>query len=358
MAEAPPPLHRSVRARVPLRLDLSGGTLDIWPIHHALDEAGVTVNVALDVPAVAEVIPAAEGDASITLISRDLGIEERFPSSTQIRHAVVSGESRLGLLALLALAAAPQGGYTLRTEAESPSGAGLGGSSALGGAIVAALHAAQGIDIDRVRIQRIAQDVETVLMRKPTGYQDYYPPLYGGLLALEGAVGGVVVERLDVDLAVLERRLRLAYTGEPHVSAVTNWETVRAFIEGEPHARKSIEALAELSLSQREAFQRGDLDAAFQLSVADGQLRQRMAPGVSTPELERINAGVRGAGAMGTKICGAGGGGCVMVILPDDAGAAAAVDAWLAEHLTEGGSRLMPMRLDPEGLTITDLDQG
>lgn len=352
MSTVPPPPLRSVRTRVPLRLDLSGGTLDIWPLYLSLPEPGVTVNVGLDVPTVAEVEAHAPGDESVRLVSTDLGLEEAFETPGHIRTALYTGTCQLPLLARAALAAAPSGGFTLTTNAQSPSGAGLGGSSALGGAMIAALHAARGIEIDKVAIQRIAQDLETSLMRKPTGYQDYYPPLYGGLLALEGATGGVQVERLPVDLDALAARLRLVYTGEPHVSAVTNWETVRAFIEGESHAQSSIRALAELSLSQRDAFRSGDVDAALRIAVNDGQFRQRMAPGVSTAEIERIDAGVRDAGAVGTKICGAGGGGCVMVILEADPGTHGPVDAWLDANLASGGSRQMPLRLDPEGLQV------
>lgn len=352
MSTATPPPLRSVRTRVPLRLDLSGGTLDIWPLYLSLPEPGVTVNVALDVPTEAHVTPHAPGDASVRLVSRDLALDETFASPGHIRSALYGETSKLPLLARAALAAAPDGGYTLTTHAQSPSGAGLGGSSALGGAMIAALHAARGIPIDTVQIQRLAQDIETSLMRKPTGYQDYYPPLYGGLLALEGATGGIQVERLEVDLDALASRLRLIYTGEPHVSAVTNWETVRAFIEGKSHAQTSIRALAELSLSQRDAFRAGDVEAALRIAVNDGLFRQRMAPGVSTAEIERIDAGVRSAGAVGTKICGAGGGGCLIVVLEADPGTHGAVDAWLEANLARGGSQQMPLRLDPEGLQV------
>src|SRR5204863_7981975 len=97
----------------------------------------------------------------------------------------------------------------LVTEAESPAGAGLGGSSALLACAIATLAFAAGRPLELESVRRLAQDVETAVVGGPTGYQDYYPPLFGGCPALEGKAGGVVVERMPVDLEALSRRLRL-----------------------------------------------------------------------------------------------------------------------------------------------------
>lgn len=337
--------HAATRA--PLRLDLSGGTLDIWPLHLALPEPAVTVNVALDLPAEVEIEPL-DGDApAIHLASRDQGREATYADPAQLGEALRHDACPLALLGHAALAAAPGGGYTLTTTARSPKGAGLGGSSALLVAAIGALLDARGERASRERIQHLAQDVETTLLRTPTGYQDYYPPLFGGLLALEGAPGGVVVERLDVDLGQLAARLRLVYTGEPHESGLTNWGVVRAYLDGEPATVEALHALATLARAQREAFRRGDLDRALTLLVEDGDVRRRMAPGVATPSIDALDRAAREAGALGTKICGAGGGGCLMVALPDDAERARRVDAWLERC----GAEPMPLRLVPEGLS-------
>lgn len=329
---------------VPLRLDFAGGTLDIWPLHLALAEPAVTVNVALDLPAEVQVEPL-DGEA-IRLASRDLGGEAHYADPAALRSALSNGSCPLPLLGHAALLAAPEGGYALETSARSPKGAGLGGSSALLVAVIGALTAARGARQDLRTIQRMAQDVETALLRTPTGYQDYFPPLYGGLLALEGAPGGVRVETLAIDLGHLERRLRLLYTGEPHESGLTNWGVVRAYLDGETHTVDALEHLARISRAQRHAFRAEDLDAALALIVEDGAVRRTMAPGVATAEIDRLDAGAREAGALGTKICGAGGGGCVLVVLPDDAPVAAAVDGWLATS----GAQQIPLQLVAEGL--------
>ncbi len=333
-------------AKAPARLDLAGGTLDIWPIHLLLPAPGVTVNVALDTPSRATVEPL-EG-RRIRLVSRDRGEEATYGAPADLARALDRGGAPLGLLGRAVRALAPDGGLVLQTESESPSGAGLGASSSLLVSVLAALLDAQDRE-DEIRPERLvplAVDLETTLLGRPTGYQDFYPPLLGGCLALEGRPGGVVAERLDVDLDALAARLRLVWTGTPHVSGDTNWNTVRAFLDGEDATVAAIHEIAEASLAVRERLLADDLDGALRAVAREGSVRRRMAPGVTTPTIDALEEAVREVGAVGTKILGAGGGGCVLVVLPGPD--AAAVD----EVLERGPWRPLELRLTAEGLRL------
>ena len=336
-----------ISARCPTRIDLAGGTLDIWPIHLLLEEPAVTVNVALDLPVDVEV-ELRPSTPRIVLASADQGLRAEYADRAALRAELAGGSPRLPLLGMALEASEIEGGARVEVRATSPKGAGLGGSSALMVALLGALAHAAGQDHRARSLLQLAQDVETRLLRTPTGYQDYAPPFYGGCLALEGRPGGVVVEHLhDVDLDVLGARLRLVYTGEPHHSGITNWGIVRAFLEGREHAVRSLQAIAANARVLREALRRGDLDAALEASVEDGQLRKKMAPRISTPTLKAIDAAARRAGALGSKILGAGGGGCLLVVL-GPATDAAKVDAALAS----GPGRILPLKLTAEGLTL------
>ena len=334
-----------IEARAPVRLDLSGGTLDIWPLHLSLPAPGVTVNVALDMPAFARVD--ARGDGRIRIVSRDLGEEVTYASAHAMQRAVLERDCPLLLLSTTLVELGIESGIELETEATVPTGSGLGGSSAVLVAVLAALGRTDLEEDDLAAMRILAQGIETRLMRKLTGYQDFYPPLFGGCLAIEGGIFGPEVEPLPVDLEALAARLRLVYTGEPHVSAEANWGVVKAFLERDPHAVRSIEGLGRIARNQRDALRRGDLDEALACLVEDGGLRRRMAEGVTTGPIEALDEAARGAGAMGTKICGAGGGGCVMVALP--AGDSGPVDACLAAS----GLEVLPVKLTPDGVRIT-----
>ena len=336
-----------ISARCPTRIDLAGGTLDIWPIHLLLEEPAVTFNVALDLPVDVEV-ELRPSTPRIVLASADQGLRAEYADRAALRAELAGGNPRLPLLGMALEASEIEGGARVEVRATSPKGAGLGGSSALMVALLGALAHAAGQDHRARSLLQLAQDVETRLLRTPTGYQDYAPPFYGGCLALEGRPGGVVVEHLhDVDLDVLGARLRLVYTGEPHHSGITNWGIVRAFLEGREHAVRSLQAIAANARVLREALRLGDRDAALEASVEDGQLRKKMAPRISTPTLKAIDAAARRAGALGSKILGAGGGGCLLVVL-GPATDAAKVDAALAS----GPGRILPLKLTAEGLTL------
>ena len=337
----------TIHASAPLRIDLAGGTLDIWPIHLALPQPGVTVNAAIDLPAEAwvEVRP---GWSRISLESVDQGARHEFEDVAALAHALRSEHPPLPLLAHALLASGLRGGVRVKTHARSPKGAGLGGSSALLVALLAALGLAEDQKHRAKTLIQLAQDTETRLLGKPTGYQDFYPPFYGGCLALEGAPGGVRPEPIqDVLLSELDGRLRLIYTGEPHHSGMTNWGVVKAFLEGRPHAVKSLLAIADNARAVRAALREGDLDTALEGAVEDGRLRKRMAPRISTPTIKAVDQLAKRGGALGTKILGAGGGGCVLVILGPDTD-----PERLDARLADGPGEVLPLSLTAQGLRL------
>ncbi len=247
----------------------------------------------------------------------------------------------------------PEGGVRLTASATSPAGAGLGGSSALLACVVGTLAHAAGRPLAPEAVRRLSQDLETWIIHGPTGYQDYYPPLLGGCLALEGGFGGVSVERLPVDLGALSSRLRLVYTGAPHHSGITNWGAMRAWFDGEAATVGALQEIAGLSRELRAALRRGDLDGACETIVAEGRVRLRMAPGIATPAIEALDAAVRAAGALGTKVMGAGGGGCVLVILRDE-GASTTPAPALERALATGAGQVLPCRLVAQGLVLRE----
>ena len=346
---------KTVTGRVPVRIDLAGGTLDIWPIHLTLREPGVTVNVAVDVPATVTV-ERTDGTAVRVEVRGAAGgapVVSNFATMADVRASFRDGTDSNKLFTRAIEALVPEGGISLSAKASAPQGSGLGGSSALLACAVATLSHAVGRPLEWEAVRRISQDLETWVIRGPTGYQDYYPPLFGGCLALEGRAGGVVVEKLPVNLEALAKRVRLVYTGAPHHSGITNWGAMRAYFDGERQTVECVERIAELSRLVRDAMRRGDLEGALAHVVEEGQVRLRMAPGVATEGIHALDRAVRAAGALGTKVLGAGGGGCVLVVLRDER-----EPAGLADALRTGGATPIAVRLPPEGLVLVAQEGG
>ena len=125
----------------------------------------------------------------------------------------------------------------IEVSSGSPRGGGLGASSAVTVALIAAGELLLGRPPrDTAGTARLARDLEARLMRLPTGTQDHYPALLGGSLAIGFAPGGETVRRLDVDLTKLGRHLLVVYSGQSHFSAATNWTIIRRCLEGMPRS--------------------------------------------------------------------------------------------------------------------------
>ena len=116
-----------IESKAPTRVDLAGGTLDIWPLY-LFHPGAVTVNAAISLYASCTIETHAAGNNRIKLVSRDIKREESFAS---FKALVKAKRYKLPLLAEILKFFQPPGGFTLTTDSEAPAGAGIGGSSAM-----------------------------------------------------------------------------------------------------------------------------------------------------------------------------------------------------------------------------------
>jgi D-glycero-alpha-D-manno-heptose-7-phosphate kinase len=332
-----------IESRAPTRIDLAGGTLDIWPLY-LFHPGALTVNCAVTRHASCVLESAPRGSRRIVLVSRDSGgRREQFASLAVLERAK---RYRLPLLAELVKIFRPGEGFTLTTSSEAPAGAGLGGSSAMAVAICAALDKFTGADLRRDDWIHISRDVEAVVIRVPTGTQDHYPPAFGGAMAIHLVAGGERREALTCDLAELDRRLLLCYTGKPRQSGINNWEVFKDHIDGGKHVQRNLAQIAAVAREVRQALTSGRWAELGRLVNEEWAFRRRNLPTISTPMIDRIISGARRAGAVAGKVCGAGGGGCVALVIEPEA--RTRVEA-VVEQV---GATLLPMRVARQGVTV------
>jgi D-glycero-alpha-D-manno-heptose-7-phosphate kinase len=324
-----------IRTSAPTRIDLAGGTIDIWPLY-LFHEGACTVNAAISLRAHVDIEPRTDG--RVELRSIDTG---KQVSAAGWRDLIPSGD-----LPLLSLAARQFGfeGATLITRGESPAGAGIAGSSALTIATIGALARWSGAELDDECLLQTAMNVECQTILVPTGVQDYRPALYGGVAAIELRTDRIARVALDVDPRALEERIVLAYTGAPRNSGTNNWEITKRHIDGDRHIFDCFERIRDTAVAMRTALQRGDWDEVGRQIAKEWDNRKRLAPGVSTPAIDDLIARAMGAGATAAKVCGAGGGGCLFCYGPPVARSV------IAEALARGGARLLDYRIEMEGL--------
>ena len=241
---------------------------------------------------------------------------------------------------------------TIHLESASPRGGGLGASSAL---IVALLAAGEELVGARrspaARLAALGRDLEAAMMSLPTGMQDHYPGLLGGALEILYRPGGEVVERLPLDLDALGRSLVVAYTGRSHFSAGQNWEVVRRRLDGEAETVELFAGIADAARALAEALRAGDLARAGEQMAREWSFRRRLAPGVSTGTIEELLDRGRRAGAWGGKACGAGGGGSIALLCPAERRSAVveALEAVDGVRVLEAGPTARRLEVAPIG---------
>jgi len=326
----------TIESSAPTRIDLAGGTIDIWPLY-LFHPGAQTLNAAISLRARARL--ESRADNRVVIRSEDTGATVEANDWKELRD-----RKELRLLSLLVHFFETRS-ITLTTSSESPAGAGIAGSSALNVAVCAALADWNRTHFDPEALLQVAMNVEAQTIAVPTGLQDYRPALYGGVAALELEVDGVRRIPLQVDFRALEHRIVLCYTGEPRNSGTNNWEITKKHIDGDRHIFDCFERIRDTAVNMRERLQREDWDGVGAAIAEEWENRKRLAPGVTTPAIDALIARAAAAGATAAKVCGAGGGGCLFCYGPPNKRDA------IALALAAGGARLLDFTIERDGLT-------
>jgi D-glycero-alpha-D-manno-heptose-7-phosphate kinase len=296
-----------VKSTAPMRVDLAGGTLDIYPLY-LFTEGGLTVNAAITL--MSEVTIETRDDLRVHIVADDLGEEMSAPDAGSLELG-----GKLDLLARLVKFYDPPCGVNVHTKNDVPKGSGLGASSSL---LIALSHALNRLLDDRHSAEDIINfgaNLEAQTIRIPTGKQDYYSATYGGISVIWFDVRGARREELvksNSILAALEERLVITFAGEPRASATSNWKMYRNYVDGEARTVHNIQQIKQTALAMKQALSKGNLDVFGQLLAEEWENRKGLADGVSNDEIEAMMAAAKKAGAVSNKICGAGGGGSMI----------------------------------------------
>jgi D-glycero-alpha-D-manno-heptose-7-phosphate kinase len=312
-----------------VRLDFAGGWTDVPP--YSAREGGVVVAAAVQLHAYAEVTMR---DSGYLLIARDLG------DALEVENlAALAGDGPLPLLrAGLRLLQAPP--CLLVTRSDAPPGSGLGSSGAIDVALVAALAAAGGRKVSVREVADLACRLEGVEAGIPGGRQDQFAAAFGGFLRLTFRDPDAAVEPIALDpgfAAELERRILLCYTGASRFSGNTIGRVMRAYERGEPAISGALDGLRRVAEEMVAALHAADFAKVGALFSENWRLQQLLDPGMSTPEMGRLERAMLDAGALGGKAAGSGAGGSMFFLAPDDPSEARRAVGRL-------GMRLLPVR--------------
>ncbi|MGM9998821.1 MAG: hypothetical protein ACI38Q_05455 [Candidatus Bruticola sp.] len=333
----------SITVTAPMRIDLAGGTLDLHPLYLFLSNP-LTVTASINLYSVAVVTPI-EGNR-VRLISEDLGHSIEMENTAELPLG-----GKLDLLARAVKFYAPQGGLELRTKSAAPKGSGLGASSSLLMSMSKALSLFSERNDSVKDMIMYGAGLEAQNLRIPTGYQDYYGACLGGINGLEFKVEGHNIRSLyssDKFFDKLNKSMIVSFTGISHFSGTSNWNMLKRYVDNEGDTVKRMEAIEDTAHQMWDALICEDIDKVALALDREWQNRRGLAEGVTNDRIDSMVLAAKNAGALASKICGAGGGGCMLTLCkPENRNR-------VIEALQSKGADILEVSIDTEGLRVIE----
>lgn len=206
----------------------------------------------------------------------------------------------------------------ISTVGDMPASTGLGGSSSFAVGLLNALHAYRGERVTAGQLAEEASYIEIERLNQPIGKQDQYAAAFGGLNLFCFKPGGAVSvepQRLaSGSLAKLFRNFLAFWTGHQRDASTV-------LTEQKANTLKKMDALAQMrehAYRLQKLLSNGhcDLKAFGDLLDEGWILKRQLASTITTAEIDDWYGKAKEAGALGGKLCGAGGGGFLLFVVP------------------------------------------
>jgi D-glycero-alpha-D-manno-heptose-7-phosphate kinase len=138
--------------------------------------------------------------------------------------------------------------------------------------------------------------------------------MYGGLQSLRWGPGTHQRQGLNsLIIPELQKRILLFYSGQSRNSGINNWALFKGFIDRQDGIRSQFQAISNAAESLERALEKQDWVAAGAAISDEWKTRKTLAPGITTPSIDRAFQEANQIAPISGKVCGAGGGGCFFV---------------------------------------------
>ena len=335
-----------LKVSAPTRVDLAGATLDIYPLY-LFEGGGVTLNAAIDLCARVEIETRVDNRIELEAVDVGLSLEagglDEFVGKAE--------KTPLDLIARVLKFYQPSQGLNILTKSEVPAGSGLGGSSALLVSLSTALVQLENRPFSKMQIINYGADIEAQSLRIPTGKQDYFSSAYGGFNALWFELEGVRREQLifsEVFLKQLQTQILVGYSGESRFSGMNNWSVVKRYIDDRESTVAKLAKIGQTALAMHQCLKEENLSGFSDCLAQEWSNRKELAPGVTNPAIDHIFAAAHQAGALASKICGAGGGGCFITLV--EKGCQLAVK----KAIVDNGGEILDYHFSDRGVRVVE----
>lgn len=287
--------------RAPLRISFVGGGSDLPDFYHITP--GRVISAAID-----KYVYVAINHAPLLK-----GITARYAITEIVNNAKELKNDRIREIMLdLAI----KDNMEIGVFSHLPVGTGLGASSSFTVALVKGFSAYLGKRLDKRAIAEAACRIEINLLREPIGKQDQYAATFGGFNIFQFNPN----ETVDVDPLLLDYKKRIDL--ENHMlmffTGITR-QAASVLSEQKTNTAKKVKTLksmVKLVDLFRNKLLKGDFEALGRLLYQNWLKKKTLAAKVSNETIDKVYQTAIKAGAWGGKILGAGGGGCILFLVP------------------------------------------
>lgn len=301
--------RRTLVATAPTRLDFGGGWTDVPP--YPEERGGFVCNLAIERRATVRMeLDDAESGTLAGELTAEFAAETASPPAWNTTDPMVRA----------ALTRAGITNVRVQLTSDFPVGAGLGGSSAAGVALAAAVHAWQHQSVSAGEVAEWSRAVEVEELGIAGGFQDHYAAAFGGALGLTFAEtnSAEMIPLRAGFTRTLEQRILLLYTGESRISSATITAVRDAYRDRVPRVIQALARMGELARDMRDALVHENIDQLAACVREHWHHQRALHPAITTERIDAIEHAAYGAGASAMKALGASGGGCVIVCTPPE----------------------------------------
>ncbi len=333
-------LGHPVRAKAPLRISFAGGGTDVAP--YLEEHGGCVLSATIDMYAFATVYLRTDKQYRIFLGD---GKTAHYKKPEEL---VFDGD--LDLVKAVVKHLSPSRGLDLYLFSDAPPGSGLGSSSALVVAMLAAIAELTKSTMDTYELAKRAYRVERVELKQAGGMQDQYAAAFGGFNFIEFlSEDRVIVNPLRIHNNILNElhgSLLLCYTGVTRESWGILERQVAGYKSGKTQSLEALEKIKSLAFDMKEALLTGRLDGFADGLNAGWMAKQNLAKGITNERIDSLYKTALSAGALAGKILGAGGGGFLLLFVPFTKRPA------IMRAMEEAGAQVVPFHFENSGAQV------
>lgn len=303
-----------VVTRAPFRISFAGGGTDLPSFYQR--EYGAVVSTTIDkyvyviINKCRPILGQGVDDACRYRIRLSYSSTENVQSPDELQHPIVREALRLLDLDIP---------MDIATMADVPAGNGLGSSGTFTVALLHALHLIKEEEVDCEQLAAEAARIEIDILGRPVGKQDHYAAAFGGANVIHFLGDGDVRVR-PVGSAGMMRQLLIPSLMLLHTGASRDANTVLS------EQRENADCLTNDLLAMRDHAHQMEklLDDGFQLKgfaelLNSNWLRKRtLTKNITSAKIDQWHDKAIAAGAVAGKICGAGGGGFLLLAVEPD----------------------------------------